>query len=117
VWSEKMKKEDKKLLYAGGIAGVIASLCCLGPVILVLFGLAGVSTVLSIGKFTGLFTTLALIFFGVAVFLFLKKKNCCSPQGIKKQWKTMVIAFIVLVVFLIVLKYWLAPLLAQIAYR
>lgn len=112
-----MKKEDKKLLYAGGFAGLIGSLCCLGPVILVMFGLAGVSTALSIGKFTWLFTTLALIFFGIAVFLYLKKKNCCSAQGIRKQWKIMIIAFVILVIFLILLKYWLAPLLAQVAYR
>ncbi len=112
-----MKKEDKKLLYAGGIAGAIASLCCLGPIILVLLGLAGVSTALSIGKFTWLFTTLALIFFGVAVFLYLTKRKCCNPKGLKENWKPIVISFIVLVIFLILLKYWLAPLLAQVAYR
>ena len=113
----KMKKEDKKLWYAGGIAGAIASLCCLGPVILVLLGLAGVSTALSIGKFTWLFTTLALIFFGVAVFLYLTKRKCCNVKGLKENWKPIVIGFVMLVIFLILLKYWLAPLLAQVAYR
>lgn len=112
-----MKKEDKKLLYAGGIGGVIASLCCLSPVILVMFGLAAVSTALSIGKFTWLFTTLALIFFGVAVVLYLTKRKCCDAKGLKENWKPIVIAFIVLVIFLILLKYWLAPLLAQVVYR
>jgi hypothetical protein len=113
----KMKKEDKKLLYAGGIGGAIASLCCLGPVILVLLGLTGVSTALSIGKFTWLFTTLALIFFGVAVFLYLTKRKCCNVKGFKENWKPIIIAFVILVIFLILLKYWLAPLLAQVAYR
>lgn len=112
-----MEKEDKKLLYAGGIAGGIAALCCIGPVIIVLLGLAGVSTALAIGKFTWLFTTIALIFFGVAVFLYLNKRKCCNVQGIKKSWKWIVISFAVLVVFLILLKYWLAPLLARVAYR
>lgn len=112
-----MKKEDKKLLYAGGIAGAIASLCCIGPIVLVLFGLAGVSTALSIGKFTWLFTTLALIFFGVAVFLYLNKRKCCNINGLRENWKSIVISFVVLVVFLILLKYWLAPLLAQVVYR
>lgn len=112
-----MRKEDKKLLFAGGIAGAIASLCCIGPIVLVLLGLAGVSTALSIGKFTGLFTTLALIFFGVAIFLYLNKRKCCNINGLKENWKPIVISFAVLVVFLILLKYWLAPLLAQVAYR
>ncbi|RMF55499.1 hypothetical protein D6745_01850 [Candidatus Woesearchaeota archaeon] len=112
-----MKKENKKLLFAGGIAGIIASLCCLGPVILVLLGLAGVSTALSIGKFTWLFTTLALIFFGAAVFLYLTRKKCCNIRGMKENWKPIIVSFLVLVVFLILLKYWLAPLLAKLAYR
>lgn len=115
--ASKMKKDDKKLLYAGGFAGAIASLCCLGPVILVLLGLAGVSTALSIGKFTWLFTTLALVFFGVAVFLYLTKRKCCNVKGFKENWKLIVIAFVILVVFLVLLIYWLAPLLAQVAYR
>jgi len=117
VWSEEMKKEDKKLLYIGGIGGGIASLCCVGPVVLVLLGLAGVSTALSIGKFTWLFTTLALIFFGVSIFLCLNKRKCCHVKGLKENWKPIIISFIVFVIFLILLKYWLAPLLAQIAYR
>ena len=112
-----MKKEDKKLVAAGGFAGVLGALCCVGPVVIVLFGLGSVSTALTIGKYSWLFTTIALIFFGVAAFLYLKKKNCCSASGIKQNWKTIAISFVLLSVLLIVLKYWIAPLLAQIAYR
>jgi len=72
---------------------------------------------LTIGKYTWLFTTLALLFFGVAVVLYLKKKDCCTPQGIKNQWRNVAIAFVVLLIFLVLLKYWLAPLIATIAYR
>ena len=109
-------KKDKSLLYAGGFAGFIASLCCLGPAVIVLFGLGSVSTALTIGKYTWLFTTLALLFFGGATFLYLRTKNCCSVEGMKKNWKIIIISFIVLAVFLIVLKYWLAPLIANVAY-
>lgn len=112
-----MKKEDKKLVVAGGFAGVLGALCCVGPVVIVLFGLGSVSTALTIGKYTWLFTTIALIFFGVAVFLYLKKKDCCSANGFKQNWKPIIISFVLLVVLLILLKYWIAPLLAQIAYR
>ena len=71
-----MKKDHKKLLYAGGFGGFIASLCCVGPVILVLLGLTGISTALAIGKFTWLFTALGLVFFGSAIILYLKRKKC-----------------------------------------
>ena len=114
---KKEIKDNKKLLYAGGIAGFIASLCCVGPIILVLLGVGSVSTALSLGKFTWLFTTIALLFFGVAIFLYLKKKKCCNIKGIKQQWKIMLVSFLVLVIFLIILKYWLAPWLATIVYR
>lgn len=112
-----MMKKDKSLLYAGGFAGVIASLCCVGPAVIVLFGLGSVSTALTIGKYTWLFTTLALLFFGGAAFLYLKKNKCCNVEGVKKNWKVIIISFILLVILLISLKYWLAPWLAKIVYR
>ncbi|NOZ81166.1 MAG: hypothetical protein GXP63_05850 [DPANN group archaeon] len=112
-----MQKEDKKLVAVGGVAGVFGALCCVGPVVIVLFGLGSVSTALSIGRYTWLFTTIALLFFGTATYLYLKKKNCCSRDGVRQNWKPIVVAFILLSVLLTVLKYWVAPLLAQIAYR
>lgn len=111
-----MKKEDKKLVVAGGLAGVLGALCCIGPVVIVLFGLGSVSTALAVGKYTWLFTTIALLFFGGATFLYLKKKKCCSANGIKQNWKPIAISFVLLAVLLILLKYWIAPLLARIAY-
>jgi len=112
-----MKKEDKKLVVAGGFAGVLGALCCVGPVVIVLFGLGGVSTALTIGKYTWLFTTLALLFFSGAVFFYLREKNCCNVGGLKKNWKVMLISFVIFVTLLIILKYWLAPWLAGIVYR
>lgn len=112
-----METDDKKLIAAGGFAGLLGALCCVGPVVLVLFGLAGVSTALTIGKYTWLFTTLALLFFSIATYLYLKKKDCCSVDGVKRNWKTILISFLLLASFLVILKYWLAPLLAEIAYR
>ncbi|RME31969.1 hypothetical protein D6789_01075 [Candidatus Woesearchaeota archaeon] len=110
-----MDEKDKKLLAAGGVAGVFGALCCLGPVIIVLFGLGSVSTALTIGKYTWLFTTLALLFFGGATVLYLKRKNCCSVQGMRQNWKPVVLSFVLLVALLLLLKYWLAPLVATIA--
>jgi len=112
-----VKKEDKKLVYSGGIAGFIGSLCCLGPVVLVLLGLTGVSTALSIGKFTWLFNGFGAAFFGGAVFMYLTRKKNCSVQGVKQHWKAIVISSLILVVFLFTLKYLIAPFIAILAYR
>ena len=112
-----MKVETKKFLYAGGFSGFLGSMCCLGPVILVLIGIGGVSTALSIGKYSLLFTILAALFFGSAAVLYLRKNKSCNIKGVKEHWKILVISFVLAVVFLIVLKYWLATLLARVAYR
>jgi len=112
-----MKKEDKHMLYAGGFAGVLGALCCIGPVVIVLFGLGSISTALSFGTYSWIFTTIALVFFGLAGFFYLRRKNCCSVKGMKQNWKIMMISFVLLVALLLVLKYWIAPLLAQIVYR
>jgi mercuric ion transport protein len=112
-----MKKSDKKLLYAGGIAGFISSLCCIGPVIIVALGLGSVSTALSFGKYSNFFLSLAVLFFAIALIFYLKKKKSCSARDIKKNWKIICMAFIVLTVFLVILKYGLAPVLATLVYR
>ena len=112
-----MKKENKHLIFGSGFAGVLGSLCCIGPVVIVLFGLGSVSTALSFGTFSGLFLAIAFIFFGLTVFFYLRKKNCCSVKGMKQNWKIITKSFIFVVVLLLLLKYWIAPLLAQIAYR
>jgi hypothetical protein len=112
-----VKKEDKKLVAVAGVGGVIASLCCLGPVVLVLLGLSGVSTALAIGKFTWLFSSLAIVLFVGAIWYYLKQKKCCDMKGLQQNWKMIAIAFVTLAILLIALKYWLAPLLATIAYR
>lgn len=112
-----MKGKDNKLLYIGGGAGLIAALCCIGPVVLILFGLGSVSAALTIGKFAWLFSILAILFFTTGVFIYLKKKNCCNTQGWKQHWKTILTAFILMVLLLLLLKYVIAPAIATVAYR
>jgi len=112
-----MKKEDKTLLAAGGMAGIIASLCCLGPIVLVMFGLSGVSFALSIGKYSWFFLSLAIILLIIALVVYYKKKNCCNIKGLKKNWKQIVMVFAIMALILIIIKYWLATYLAQWVYR
>ncbi|MBR9680455.1 MAG: hypothetical protein GOU98_01365 [Candidatus Altiarchaeota archaeon] len=112
-----INKKDKEMVAVGGLAGLFASLCCLGPVVLVALGLGGVSTALTIGKYSEIFTLLALLFFGIAVVYYLKGKDSCSAKGVKENWKIIVLSFVVFSIFLIILKYWAAPLLAELVYR
>jgi len=109
-------KKDKTLLYAGGFAGFLASLCCVGPIILIFFGLGSVSGALALGQYSPFFITLALIFFGTATVLYLKRKKCCNIKGIKQNYKMIIISLAILVIFLMLFKYLIAPVLATLVY-
>ena len=111
------RKKDKTPLIMGAIAGLIASLCCLGPILLVLFGLSSISFALSIGQYTWLFFSLGTIFFITAFIVYLSKKKSCSISGIRHHWKTILVAFVIMVLILLIIKYWLATYLAQLVYR
>ena len=105
------------LVTLGIIGGVIAALCCMGPILLVMFGLSGVSFALSIGKYSWFFFTLAVVFLVIGMGMYYKKKNCCNVQGLKKNWKQIVMVFAIMVLILIIIKFWLATYLAQWVYR
>jgi len=110
-----MKKDNKPLFIAVG-AGFIASLCCLGPVLLIAFGLSSVSFALSIGKYSWVFLSLGTFFLVGALFLYYRKKKCCSVSGIKQHWKQILLTFIIMVAILLIIKYWLATYLAKLVY-
>ena len=111
------RKKDKTPVIIGVVAGFIASLCCLGPVLLVLFGLGSISFALSIGKYTWLFLSLGIIFLIAALIVYFTKKKSCNIVGFKHHWKTILVTFIIAVLILIIIKYWLATYLAQLVYR
>lgn len=114
--SVRKQAQDRKPLLFGVAGGFIASLCCLGPVLLVGLGLSGVSFALSIGKYTWLFLTLGTIFLLTSMFFYYRKKQCCNTTSIKQHWKQILIAFVIMVGVLVIIKYWLATYLAQLVY-
>ncbi len=90
------KSEIKKGAKSGLIGGTLAALCCIGPLVIVLFGLGSVSFALSIGKYKPYFLGLGFLFMIFAIVLHLRKKNktcdinCFSVNGIKREWSFIV---------------------------
>lgn len=109
--------KNKEAVKIGVIGGFIASMCCLGPVILVMLGLTGVSFALSIGKYTWFFLSLGILFAITALLLYFKKNNCCNIKGLKENWLKILIVFLLLTGVLIITKFWIATYLAKIVYR
>ena len=119
-----MKKINKETIGVGITGAVIASLCCIGPLVLVALGLAAVSTALSIGTGSPYFLAIGLIFFAVSLFLIIKYRRkiiCKGCTTIKQERKriitTILIAFIFFAALYILLVYIIVPWLAPIVYK
>ncbi|MBI3231527.1 MAG: hypothetical protein HYZ51_00370 [Candidatus Doudnabacteria bacterium] len=116
---------DKTFLKVGLLAGFIAALCCIGPLILIALGLGTASSVLSIGYRKPYFIAGALIFFVVAVVFYIRKRNkavCdCVDGSVKTNTKSLVIqiliAFIVMALLYLFLTFVLVPYLAPLVYK
>jgi mercuric ion transport protein len=120
-----MKNDDKTFLKIGVIGAFLASLCCLGPLILIALGIGTASGVLSIGYNKPYFLVGALVFFTVAAWFYFKKKQkavCDCGDGLgkldnKKVAVQIVIAFWIMVALYLVLTFVLVPFLAPLVYK
>lgn len=118
--------KDKTFLKVGILAGVLASLCCVGPLILIALGLGTASSVLSIGYRKPYFLAGAFLFFIVAIIFYVRKKNkaVCedcgdgTPNGKKKSLVIqIVLAFCAMVLLYLFLTFVLVPYLAPLIYK
>lgn len=69
----------------------VASLCCLAPVVLVLFGLSTVAFATSLagilyGQYKWVFRIIGLILLGISIFIYIRnKKRICTIDEVKKR--------------------------------
>lgn len=87
------KSAIKKGATAGFCSAILASLCCIGPLVIVIFGLGSVSFALSLSQYRPYFLGLGFLFMIGTIVLHLRKKNktchlnCFSVKGLKKEGK------------------------------
>jgi mercuric ion transport protein len=120
-----MKNDDKTFLKIGVAAAILASLCCLGPLILIALGVGTASSVLSIGYNKPYFLAGALGFFILASWFYFKKKqiavcDCGDGSGKldnKKIAVQVVIALSVMVTLYLLLTFVLVPFFAPLVYK
>lgn len=92
----KIENKSGWLVGGGILASIIASLCCVGPLILTILGVSGAA---ALSKFETLrvpMILLVLLFFGVAGFVLFRKRNSCEPGSIcadPKKFRKMVIFY------------------------
>jgi mercuric ion transport protein len=120
-----MKNDDKTFLKIGVAAAFLASLCCLGPLILIALGIGTASGVLSIGYNKPYFLVGAFLFFLITSWFYFKKKqravcDCGDESGKldnKKIAVQVLIALSLMVALYLVLTLVLVPFLAPLVYQ
>lgn len=96
-------KTIKSLLKISGIPVVVASLCCLTPVIIVLFGLGSVSLAASLadtlyGDYKWVFRGVGLVLLVLAFVWYLRREKgiCTIDEAVKRRNEIINIAILVL---------------------
>lgn len=119
---------NKQALKMGFLPGLVAALCCLGPLFLIMLGLISASTAISITMYSKWFLGLASVLFIGTLWFYLKKRKqvICNGCQTKNQERKQIITFVVfsatvalltfVLVFYVVIP-WLAPIVLDNFYR
>lgn len=73
-------------IFTGFLGGIIASLCCLTPLVLILLGLGSASFAFSFISLKPYFLLASLVFLGLAFWFHFRKKACSVGSFIKKPY-------------------------------
>lgn len=78
----------KEKIFAGGsiLTAILASSCCIGPLVLAAIGVGGASFFAPIAKFRPIFIGITFAFIGVSYyFTYGRKKACCPGESPKRR--------------------------------
>lgn len=117
-----MKEPEQKLtsdsaLKWGVFSALLASLCCIGPLVLILLGVGGASTALSIGYRKPYFLVLGLIILGAAFYKLYRKS--CRQEHLSKRQQLLIFggSFLAAALFYYWLTFIVTPLIAPWIYQ
>ena len=92
--------EQGKGILTGIISGLIASFCCLTPVVLIFFGLGSVSFAFSFIHFKVYFLLLSWVFILFAFILYWRRRSCAWHQALRSRFVISTV-FLHLLIFLV----------------
>ncbi len=84
------RKARKGIFLHSALALVTGCLCCITPLVLVLFGLASVSTAVSLdnvltGQYVWVFRSVALLFLALALVVYFRRRGICTFDQAQRQ--------------------------------
>lgn len=116
----KGNKQDKttdSALKWGALSALAASLCCIGPLVLILLGVGGASTALSIGYRKPYFFVLGVIILGFGFYTLYRKS--CKTKHLTRQQQMFIFggSFLVAALLYYLLTFVITPLIAPWVYQ
>lgn len=110
---------DRKLWSIIGGSSLVASLCCLTPLVLVMFGLGSVAFAASLadtlyGTYKWAFRLTGLLLLGIGLFLYFRSRGICTLDDAKRRRNeiinktllALIIAIIAYIIFLYVIVHY-----------
>ena len=106
---KKIKNKLKESFKIASLPVFFASLCCLSPLLLLVLGLASVSTAASLtdifyGTYKWAFRGMGLLFLTIGLIVHFRKKDICTLDEVKRN-RTKIINTVLLTTFVSVLGY------------
>lgn len=88
---------NKQALKSGFLPGLIATLCCLGPLILIMLGAISASTALSFTMYNRYFIVLSIIILAATLWFYIRKKRqiICTGCTTKQQERWKIFYFVI----------------------
>lgn len=87
----------------GILSALIASACCVGPLLLILLGLGSLGIGAAIGKYHWYFILAAFALIGFAWRSYLKEKKTCNLKGCQMENKRITLIILILSTFIVVI--------------
>ena len=114
---KEQEKTTNSALRWGAFSAFLASLCCIGPLALILLGVGGASTAISIGYRKPYFLAFGLIILGYGFYKLYRKS--CKAKHMTKTQQIYIFggAFIAAVLLYYLLTFVIVPLIAPLVYR
>lgn len=104
------KSNAKRTLVHGITSSLVASLCCVTPLVVVLFGFGSLSIALSFLRYRLYFLGFGLIFLTAATYVYIKRDyGKCNLRSIKQAKYSILGSFVLMIVIYIGLTYFLIP--------
>lgn len=92
------RKLSKEVARQGLMPGLIATLCCLSPLLLIMMGLVSASTALALTAYTPYFIPAAIAVMAVSLIYALRKRRAsiCGGCENKQQERVRLVSFVLL---------------------